>query len=440
MPDFLLFRSGGRDFALPAGAVLAVGEDRGVVPLPFAPDHVEGLTGSFDRVVPQQCLMTRMGYGDDTGAERTLILVDDGAGGAAIRVGTVDRIVAGRIAPGPADEAGRADAICHGELAVGRRTYSLVRPQALRFLPLQAAGLGVEEPAWPDQAAQDVSPDGPFDDMIVFDCGARRFAAPFATVERIAVMPSVIHPIQAPRPILGRSRDDGALVVSLDGALGIAGAGKPEVVIVVRAGSKEVAFTADATAGMQPCRSDGADGDGTVILPDGGKAERLDLLALADRFARPADEGRAPPLPLAKRREAAVTGRTRVMTVRVNESWYGLSADLVRGVGTPTGYARLHGANRRFDGIAVIGGDAVPAIDLHRVFQAPLRSSAIAAIMLTRDGTVAMMCDAPGQIEDVQTDRIEAVDEAFIAGRISGSTRTIRMIDLRQILQQGRAT
>jgi chemotaxis signal transduction protein len=272
---------------------------------------------------------------------------------------------------------------------------------------------------------------------MVFDCGARRFATPFADVERLAVMPSVIHPIQAPKPILGRSRDDGSLVVSLADALGIEAAAKPRIVVVVSRGAKEVAFTADHTTGVQQGVLD-ADGR-TLILPDGSKAEQVDMKALADRFARPVDETRGPMLPLAKPRDTPAGGRTRLMTIRVNESWYGLSADLVRRVGAPTGYARLYGDSCRFDGIAIVGGDAVPAIDLHRVFRAPRRHGYIAAVMSTRDGTVAVMCDALGRIEDVQTDRIEAADTPFIAGRVSRSTQTIHLIDLRRIVQPDRA-
>jgi len=432
MPDFLLFRSGGRDFALPAGAVLAVGQAGGTVPLPYAPDCIEGLTNCFDRVVPQQCLMTRMGRAGDLDAERDLILVDDGAGGTAIRVEAVDKIVSSRTPPSSPGDYG--DTICRGELAIGRRTYRLVRPEALALQTVQATGLSIPEPVWSEDAEAADSGEGSREDMIVFACGLRRFATPYGSVERIAAMPSVIHPVRAPKPILGRSRDDGSLVVSLAGALGIEDSGAPGVVIEVRVGASDIAFTANTTEGMQPCRTD-ATGDGLVVETDGGKVERLDLVALADRFARPVDQGRAPPLPLAKRRDSVVASRTRVMTIRVNESWYGLSADLVRRIGKPTGYARLYGANRRFDGIAIVGGDAMPAIDLHRVFQAPVRTSGIAAVMATRDGTVAMMCDAPGQMEEVQTDRIEATDEAFIAGRLSGSTRTIRMIDLREVLR-----
>jgi chemotaxis signal transduction protein len=408
------------------------------VPLPYAPAHIEGVAGIFDRLVPQQSLMARLGQSGDSGAERTLILVDDGAGGTALRIAAVDKVVTSRTTPRAVRDNPGADAICRGELTVGRRTYQLVEPEALRFAPEPAAGLNVAEPAWSDQRPQAAPAAVATVQVMAFDCGARRFAALFGEVERLAVMPSVIHPIQAPKPILGRSRDDSSLVVSLAGALGIEGAGAPEIVVIVSVGSKEVAFTADGTAGLQDGTYDSGDGD-VLTLADGTKAELLDLKALADRFARPAEAGRAPPLPLAKRREAPVAGRTRLMTVRVNESWYGLSADLIRRVGAPTGYARLYGDNRRFDGIAILGGDAVPAIDLHRVFQAPRRSSGIAVVMSTRDGTVALMCDTLGRLEEVQTDRVEASSAPFIAGRISRSAQTIDLIDLRRIMQQGPA-
>ena len=60
--------------------------------------------------------------------------------------------------------------------------------------------------------------------------------------------------------------------------------------------------------------------------------------------------------------------------------------------------------------------------------------------MSTRDGAIALMCDALGHIDEVQTDRIEASSEPFIAGRISRSTQTIHLIDLRKIVQQGRVS
>jgi chemotaxis signal transduction protein len=437
MPEFLLFRSGTRDYALPAGAVWGVCTAAPTVPLPYAPAHIEGLTGIFDRLVPQQSLMARLGLSGDSGTERTLILVDDGGGGTALRIAAVDKVVTSRTTPRVGRDNPGADAIFRGELTVGRRTYQLVEPEALRFAPEAAVGLDVAEPVWSEQP-QAVPVAAAAVQVLAFDCGAKRFAAPFGDVERMAVMPSVIHPVQAPKPILGRSRDDSSLVVSLAGALGMEGAPAPEIVVVVSVGSKEVAFTADGTAGLQDATYDAGDGH-VLTLADGTKAELLDLKALADRFARPAEEGRASPLPLAKRRETPVAGRTRLMTIRVNESWYGLSADLIRRVGAPTGYARLYGDNRRFDGIAILGGDAVPAIDLHRVFQAPRRGPSIAVVMSTRDGTVALMCDTLGRLEEVQTDRVEASSAPFIAGRISRSTQTIDLIDLRRIVQQGGA-
>ena len=436
MPDFFLFRSGSHDFALPVGDVLGVGQVSATVALPYAPSYVEGVTGAFDRVVPQLSLLARLGLTDDARDERALILVDDGVGGTALRVDAVERIVSSRVAPRVAPGQTEDDVICGGDLTIGRRTFRLIKPRALRFDAEPVVSLDVDEPTWRDRqtpvsaVAEQSAP------MVVFTCGARRFAVPGSHVERLAVMPSVIHPVSAPKPVLGRSRDDGSLVVSLASALKIADAETPQIVLVVSAGSREIAFTVDDTTGIQTCRVDN-DGDKVVLtLPCGGSVEQLDLKTLADRYTQPGDGNRAPALPLAKRSDAQVAGRTRLLTVRVNESWYGLSADLVRSVGVPSGYARLHGAGRRFDGVAVMAGDAVPAIDLHRVFQAPRRSSGVATVMATRDGTVALMCDAVGRIEEIQTDRVESTGEPFIAGRISRSTQTIHMIDLRSVVQQ----
>ena len=211
MPQFLLFRSGARDYALPVGAVLAVSGAAEAVPLPYAPSHIEGLTGIFDRVVPQQSLMARIGQSGDTDIERTLILVDDGAGGTALRIGAVERVISNRTTPRVAQDRRRAETIFDGALTVGRRTYQLVKPEALRFAPEQAVGLDIEEPSWSDRQPIAVPLADTSVKVIVFDCGGKRFAATYDQVERLAVIPSVIHPLQAPKPILGRSRDDGSL-------------------------------------------------------------------------------------------------------------------------------------------------------------------------------------------------------------------------------------
>ncbi len=435
MPDFFLFRCGNHGFALPVGDVLGVGQAAATVALPYAAPYVEGVTAAFDRVVPQQSLTARLGLSANANDDQVLVLVDDGAGSTALRVDAVERIVSSRNTRPPPQDRTEDDDICGGDLTIGRQTYRLIKSQALRFQAESTVGLNVTEPAWHDHQTQVSTVAARSTPMVVFACGGRQFAVPDNQVDRLAVMPSVIHPVAAPKPILGRSRDDGSLVVSLAGALKIADADTPQIVLVVSAGSREVAFSGDSTTGIQNCRIE-ADGDVAMLtLPDGGSVEQLDLKTLAKRYAQPADGNRAPPLPLAKRREAQPAGRTRLLTVRVNESWYGLSADLVRRIGVPSGFARLYGDGRRFDGVAVMGGDAVPAIDLHRVFQAPRRSSGVATVMATRDGTVALMCDAVGQIEEVQTDRIESTGEPFIAGRISRSTQTIHMIDLRSVVQ-----
>lgn len=438
MPDFFLFRCASQNFALPADAVLSVAEAGPAQALPLTPDYVEGVTGVFDRIAPQQALAARLGLPCDKDRENALILIDDGAGAMALRVEAVERTVSSRLTPCSTHTSAEADDICGGELSVGRSTYRLIRPEALRFTHTVPVGLNLQEPSDYEKPAAVAAPVLKSEAMVVLTCGPRRFAVPDGQVERVAVLPSVIHPVSAPKPILGRSRDDGALVVSLAGALGIDEVDAPQIMIVTLSGNKEIAFTADATTGLQECQIAPSD-DESVVDPEGHRAERLDLTALVDRFARPSDDSRAPALPLAKRKDTKVSGRTRLMTVRVNESWYGLSADLVRGVGVPTGFAALYGEGHRFDGIAVLGGDAVPAIDLHRVFQAPRRNSGIATVMAMRDGTVALLSDAVGQIEEIQTDRIEESSEPFIAGRISRSTQTIHMVDLRRVVQMERA-
>ncbi len=439
MPAFLLFRDAGQRYALRAACVLGIARKGSVAPLPFAPDYVDGVTAAFVKAVPQQSLRRRLDPGAETGDADRLILVDNGAGGTALSVTAVDTMVSRHMVTSSRDGEATDVDLFDGHVRYRGEAYRVLSPEALTFAPQIERHDQIEEPPWGIAAAGRADDMSVTEDRLVIACAGRTFAIVPQLVKRLADMPTVIHRLEGPPSLLGRSRDDGCMVVSLAKELGNDDAQQPAAVVVVVSAGQEIGFAVDAVHGIQPCRRDIDDDDERLYLDDGSTVERLGLQNLARKFERPVETSRAPGLPLAKKREATAGERMRLLTIRVNETWYGLAADLVRAVGTPLDFAPLPKKLSKFDGFIALYGDTLPAIDLHRVYMAPRKQSGVAAVVSTPEGDIAFMCDALGQVDDVGAGRIETSDQPFVAGRIAGSANTIHLVDTRRILQERRA-
>ena len=439
MPAFLLFRDAGQGYALPASSVLAIARRTRLAPLPFSPDYVEGVTAAFPSAVPQQSVARRVDPNANTDDAGRLILVDNGAGGTALSVTSVETIVSRHSIAGSGDPAAPASDLFDGHVRFRGDVYRLIVAEALTFEPRVGQSGRIEEPALGIAAHQHDDDMTVVESRLILGCAGRTFAVVPQMVKRLADMPSVVHRVEGPPSLLGRSRDDGCMVVSLAKELGLETATLPTAVVVVVSAGQEVGFAVDAVHGIQPCHHviDGI--DERLHLSSGGVAERLGLQNLARQFERPVEASRAPALPLAKKRETTTGERMSLLTIRVNETWYGLTAELVRGVGTPADFAPLPGDMTKYDGFVALHGDTLPAIDLHRVYMAPRRRSGVAAVMATPEGDIAFMCDALGQVDDVAAGRIETSDQPFVAGHIAGSAQTIHLVDTRSILQERRA-
>ena len=440
MPAFLLFRDAGQRFALRASSVLGIARNGSVAPLPFAPDYVDGVTVAFDKAVPQQSLRRRLDPGAETGDADRLILVDNGAGGTALSVTAVETMVSRHMVTSSRDhDATVAADLFDGHVRYRGEAYRVLSPEVLTFDPQVDPHDQIEEPAWGIAAARGADDMTVIEDRLIIECAGRTFAIVPQLVKRLADMPTVIHRLEGPPSLLGRSRDDSCMIVSLAKELGNDEAQQPASVVVVVSAGQEIGFAVDAVHGIQPCRHEIDDDDERLYLDDGSAVERLGLQNLARQFERPVETSRAPGLPLAKKRDASTGERMRLLTIRVNETWYGLAADLVRAVGTPLNYAPLPKKLSKFDGFVALYGDTLPAIDLHRVYMAPRKQSGVAAVVSTPEGDIAFMCDALGQVDDVGAGRIETSDQPFVAGRIAGSANTIHLVDTRRILQERRA-
>lgn len=438
MPAFLLFRDAGQCYALRAASVLGIAREGSVAPLPFAPDYVDGVTAAFVQAVPQQSLRRRLDPGADTDDADRLILIDNGAGGTALRVSAVETMVSRhKTTRARAGDTSTAD-LFDGHVRYRGEVYRVLSADALTFEPRVDRPGQIEEPAWGIAAARHADDMTVIEDRLIIECAGRTFAVVPQLVKRLADMPTVVHRVEGPPSLLGRSRDDGCMIVSLAKELGADDAQQPTAVVVVVSAGQEIGFAVDAIHEIKPCRHSVED-DEQLRLDDGSTVERIGLQNLARKFERPVEASRAPGLPLAKKRETTTGERMRLLTIRVNETWYGLAADLVRAVGTPLDYAPLPKKLSKFDGFVALYGDTLPAIDLHRVYMAPRKQSGVAAVVATPEGDIAFMCDALGQVDDVGAGRVEASDQPFVAGRIAGSAHTIHLVDTRRILQERRA-
>ena len=439
MPAFLLFRDAGQSYALRASSVLGIARKGSVAPLPFVPDYVDGVTAAFVKAVPQQSLRRRLHPGAETADADRLILVDNGAGGTALSVTAVETMVSRHKVTSTRDNGTTAEDLFDGHVRYRGEAYRVLSAEALTFEPNVDRHGQIEEPIWGIAAARRADDMTVIEDRLIIECAGRTFAVVPQLVKRLADMPTVIHRVEGQSSLLGRSRDDGSMIVSLAKELGAEDVQQPSAVVVVVSAGQEIGFAVDAVHGIQSCRRDIDRDDERLHLEDGSTAERLGLQNLARQFERPVETSRAPGLPLAKKREATTGERMRLLTIRVNETWYGLAADLVRAVGTPLDFAPLPKKLSKFDGFVALYGDTLPAIDLHRVYMAPRKQSGVAAVVSTPEGDIAFMCDALGQVDDIGAGRVETSDQPFVAGRIAGSAHTIHLVDTRRILQEGRA-
>lgn len=439
MPAFLLFRDAGQCYALQASSVLGIARKGSVAPLPFAPDYVDGVTAAFVKVVPQQSLSRRLDPSSEAGDADRLILVDNGAGGTALSVTVVETMISRHMVTSSRDPDTATSDLFDGHVRYRGEAYRVLSAEALTFDPQIERHGHIEEPAWGIAAGRRADDMTVIENRLIVECAGRTFAIVPQLVKRLADMPTVIHRLEGPPSLLGRSRDDGCMVVSLAKELGVDDAQQPTAVLVVVSAGQEIGFAVDEVHGVRTCRHVLDGDDERLHLDDGSVVERLGLQNLARQFERPVEASRAPGLPLAKKRDATSDERMRLLTIRVNETWYGLAADLVRAVGTPLDFAPLPKKLSKFDGFVALHGDTLPAVDLHRVYMAPRRRSGVAAVMATPEGDIAFLCDALGQVDDVGAGRIETSDQAFVSGQIAGSAHTIHLVDTRRILQERRA-
>ncbi len=439
MPAFLLFRDARQGYALRASCVLGIAPRAGVAPLPFAPDYVDGVSAAFIKAVPQQSLARRLDPQAETGNADLLILVDNGAGGTAMSVSAVETMVSRHRVASSSEQETATSNLFDGHVRYRGEAYRVVVAEALTFEPQVERHGQINEPAWGIAEARRDDDMTVIEDRLILECAGRTFAVVPQLVKRLTDMPTVIHRVEGSPSLLGRSRDDGCMIVSLAKELGVDDAPQPTAVAVVVSAGQEIGFAVDAVHGIKSCRHVVDGDDERLHLDDGSTAERLGLQNLARQFERPVESSRGPTLPLAKKRETTTGDRMRLLTVRVNETWYGLTADLVRAVGTPLDFAPLPRKLSKFDGFVALHGETLPAVDLHRVYMAPRRRGGVAAVMATPEGDIAFMCDALGQIDDVGSGRVETSDQPFVAGQIAGSAHAIHLVDTRRILQEGRA-
>lgn len=449
----LLIESDGALFALPGEAVTGVVEPVAVSPVPFVPDHVEGIVSLRGTVLPQIDLAMRLGRGR-TADPSELVRVATAAGEVALRVSRVLQLISDvpRIEPDRSGEVGNS---ISGTIEWNGRDVPVLAPDMLAGLvapTAEAAGprapLGIaDEPDAEDATVLRV-------ERLVVECAGHRYGLPPESVHEVVELETTMPLPGAPRHVLGLISLRGDLLpfLSLPGLLGFADVDRPPdslVVLTHRGGCFAIAvehlhglLQLTEAAGAVP----GLPTHTGAVLQDatGRLVADLDLDALID-----ADLGRfvatlSPLDGLTRRdRDTEPVAVTRLVTFVVGPRLYALPTERVERVlrGRPSegvGWGR----HRTVHGVIEERGRVIPSTDLRGLLDGDRgelggSSGAILVVRAESDDVWAFTVDAVVDIVEVPTasvDRLVGTDNRMVAGVVHRDDGLVWLLSLEPFL------
>lgn len=430
--NLILLESAGQLFGVAADRVVQVVEPPPATPIPFLPDHVEGLVNIGGAVIISMDLARSLGKAE-TGASRVSMVVRGAQGAFALTVGRVLMMVPVEPAElhplehgngGPATEA-----VVAAEFSWRDRMVLVIDPDRFDLGEFLTEGAAGEVPALAAEiGAGRTATDEPRRaaklPWLVVELERERYALDLGAVTEVVEADQFLPVPKAPEEVVGYYALRGVplLVVALSKLLDVPPSPVRHVVVVEHGGgvlglgvarvagirsldAENGEEVGDATGAVASCLSD-ADGSLLAVLD-------LDHVLTPEVMARLSD--------YMPRREAAAEAvghaereTHRLLTFWVGDELCGVDLETVSRVAEYQPWSELpDDRGLGLAGISQIGNEVMPVIDLRERRRRKPAQPPLAQVVARVDGSAcALAVDRMHRIIDVPADDIHDLDDA----------------------------
>lgn len=429
--NVILLEVGRHLFGVDAARISQVVDPPPVTPVPFLPEHVEGLVNIGGSVVASINLGAALGMPAADGSGVTMV-VRAAQGAFALKVGRVLMMVpvdedALHPVSTPPEEAGAAHGMVAAEFGWNDRMVLLIDPDRFDFgdIDLDEHLGGAEVFAAVGDAASTAAAEGRSDGQpfLLVELGGERYALDVHAVVEVLEADEFVCVPKAPAEVLGyySLRGTPLLVVSLSMLLAVAPSAVGHVVVVERQGVR-LGLGVSRVAGIRTfdphAADDVADASGAVAgcLVDAGGAmlAALDL----DHVLTPAELSRLaeylPKIDTQHHDTRAGSDRVRrLLTFWLGDELCGIDLEAVSRVAECQHWTGLPGDALGLSGVTQIGDEVMPVVDLRRRRGAEAGSQPPAQVVAhVGGGCCALAVDRTHRIINVPVDEIRPVEDA----------------------------
>jgi purine-binding chemotaxis protein CheW len=444
--DLLLFRVQQQPFALPAASVLEAVAPRAVTPLPFVPDHVEGLVNVGERVIPQLDVRRLLFAADalPAAASDELLVIDTPRAACALRVDCVTgrvALAADALQDIAATEAENStDTLFAGQFDHAGETVLLIDAARLgatlvpREVPAGRRGMLGAADQREERHADELT-------CVVVRIGEESYAIPLGdTLELLDLGPARAIP-GTPGVIEGIAlvRDDVLLVLSLSRLLGRGENrdGARHVLVIERDGTRYglrvdgvdgiVAFDRQALRAIDDETGEVAG----VLMHEGGL---YGLLTPRRLLPDPRHAALLPFVPESRREQVVAVETCAVLQVALGDEFYALPLEHVRRIAGYTPPERIdHEPGALVSGAVNIEGRIVPVVDLASHLQAGEAHNGAWVIVANPRGEWAIPVSEAHEIIEIPLDALEKVDRrdnGFVSAVATVGNRLVSLVSL----------
>lgn len=456
--DVVIFELEGQSYALPANKVAEILEPLPVTPLPFAPNHVDGLVNVSGRVVVQMDAAVRLGFARTLANDSGNLLVVAGNGDwSAVHVGKVLAKVSIRddefTACGAAGEGGlggeeRAGASAvRGEFPWNGRPVLLLDEEAFSiddFAPVGVpeGGGGLLGQVHAAESQEPVAEGGDLPCLVVA-CRGERYAFPLDEVGevietgRLTVLP------HAPAELRGMAVLRGApmLAVSLGTLLGGCVETAEAVMVIVEVQGLRIGLLAERVLGIERFAkaslqeaAQGREIEGYLVGRDDAMIGLLRIEGLWSRERFEAYRG----FLLANKAETKMandvdgsSATRRMLAFRIGRERCALPLECVERIEEWHEATNVpDGETAGVDGVVQIHGVVAPVVDLGRAMGFAGNNTGAYLVVRVDDGLWALSVERVERVVEVPEKHIEPIrraasDYVGAVGRLNGELLSI---------------
>jgi chemotaxis signal transduction protein len=456
--DLLSCKFNATSVALPLSRVIGVVEGGPLTPLPFCADAFEGLVEAIGQIVPQIDLAAILGQTQPAGG--ILIVVGDANGALALRVQQVSSMIQAEL--DAALENGQADREEHplfkGSFQVGdERVYLLdldLLAQSDKVDAVASRGEVLLATTFEQAASEPVHAEEATSFLLV-DVGGEQYAFESGSVLELNAPGAIRYMPGAPPWVLGLIDLRGAPVLALSTAALLGkpvSSGRETCLIAELESGPQVALFIDRAAGLERFATD--------LVHD----MKEPMAGICQYLVREADRivGVIDPVQLIAQVETqiraiapevdVVTARgdaafqeaeqlMQVLTVRLGTETFGVALERVTRIQASVRLTPLPAYLQHFDGVADVGEQMVPVVDLRKQASSYVHGSRLAidppCLLATLEGAMTgVIVDQVLAIREFPLSRFEPVKDAAklpITHVVNAEGRLVAMLELDRI-------